>query len=98
MNRSERRRYEMLLRVRDFGRTHRQQFSQSSEAGKAFTVVDEATAQIEAHAKAKLLTKKEGRKERAAVRGAIEERLKLVARFRSKDSHGNESPRRDGER
>jgi hypothetical protein len=50
----------MLLRVRDFGTTHRQQFRESSEAGKAFAAVDDAAGQIEAHAKAKLLTKEEG--------------------------------------
>ncbi len=80
MNRHERRRYEMLLRVRDFGTTHRQQFPESSEAGKALAAVGDAAAQIEVHAKAKLLTKEEGRQARAAVRAAIEERLKLVAR------------------
>ena len=80
MNRSQSRRYEMLLKVRDFGINHRQQFPESSPASKAFQAIGEAAAEIEAHATAKLLTKEEGKQARAAVRKAIDERVKIVTR------------------
>jgi len=80
MERYERQRYEMLVRVRNFGMTHRQHFPETSAGGKAFTVVAEAAAALEAHATAKLLTAEEGKKTKAAARNAVVERLAVIAR------------------
>ena len=47
MYQSERQKYEMLGRVRDFGRTYGHLFPESSLARQAFTVVANAVAEIE---------------------------------------------------
>ncbi|MCC7008281.1 MAG: hypothetical protein IT184_05650 [Acidobacteria bacterium] len=80
MNRTERKRYEMMIRVGEFGSSNREQFPESSPAGQAFAAVHDAVARIDAHAKAKLLTREEGRQARASLRKAIEARVKIVAR------------------
>jgi hypothetical protein len=49
-----------------FSTTHRHQFPEGPEAGKAFDVVGDEVAHIKAHAKAILLTKGEGRQARVA--------------------------------
>jgi hypothetical protein len=80
MNKNQRLRYEMFLRVRDFGHVHRDRFPESSTAGKAFAAVAAAVADLEAHAMAGLLTAEEGRKARDAARDALVDRLTAIAR------------------
>ena len=77
MNKNQRLRYEMFLRVRDFGHVHRDRFPESSTAGKAFAA---AVAGLEAHAMAGLLTAEEGRTARDAARDALVDRLTAIAR------------------
>ena len=48
MTRMERTRYEMLLRVRDFGRRYQSRFPESSDGAQAFATVARAVAEIEA--------------------------------------------------
>jgi len=72
--------YQSLVRVRDFGITHREHFPESSTGGKAFTAVAGAAAAIEAHATTTLLTAEEGKKRKAAARQAVAERLATISR------------------
>jgi hypothetical protein len=80
MTREQRLRYEMLLRVRDFGSAHRARFPESSTAGKGFAAVAGAVAAIEGHAMDGLVTAEEGRKARDAAREVLVERLTAIAR------------------
>ena len=69
MTRYEQARFDMLLRVRDFGTAHRGRFPESSTAGKAFAAVSAAVTTLEAHATARVLAAEEGKKaKRAAFR------------------------------
>lgn len=79
MNRNDTLRYEMFLRVKDFGVEHRDEFPESSPAGLAFSAVTSAAAAIEA-ADAKLQTAQATRRAKAALRDDIVERLTTVAR------------------
>ena len=54
MNAIERRRYEMLVRVRDFGDAHSDLFPETSLARRTFAAVAEAVQQLNAHAVAKM--------------------------------------------
>lgn len=80
MTRIERVRYEMLLRVRDFGAAHQAHFPESSAASQAFATVARAVAEIEAHATTKVVISREGRKAKAATRKVILERMAAIAR------------------
>lgn len=71
MKKTERVRYEMLLRVRDFGAAHKDLFPESTTDGQTFARVAKATAEIEAHTLAKSLAAKSGRKSKAAAREAV---------------------------
>ena len=80
MTKSERVRYEMLLRVRDFGNEHHELFPELSAGGQAFAQVAQATARIGAHATRKPLTAADGREAIVASRALLLERLRLVVR------------------
>lgn len=80
MTRHERVRYEMLLRIRDFGAAHREQFPESSSGSQAFATVAEAVADVEAHATAKLVKVREGQRDRAARRSIMLSRMRTIAR------------------
>ena len=80
MRRTERVRYEMLLRVRGFGIANRDRFPESSTGGQAFATVAQAIVQIDAHTTTKPLTAKDGREAMAIARAAIRDRMRIVAR------------------
>jgi hypothetical protein len=54
MNTIETRRYEMLVKVRDFGRAHGDLFPTSSPGGKAFAAVEAAVTELGRHAVMKM--------------------------------------------
>ena len=76
----EKLRYEMLLRVRDFGSEHQSLFPATSAAGQAFTTVVEAVAAIEDQAANRLVTAQAGKKARAVARQDVAGRLAAIAR------------------
>ena len=80
MTRTDRARYEMFSRVRQFGKTHGQRFSESSIGGKAFATVTAAVDALEQNAKAKVRNADDGQEARALARNAIVEQLREVAR------------------
>lgn len=80
MTRHERVRYEMLLRIRDFGTAHRELFPESLSGQRAFADVGRAIEQIEAHSTARLTAGRESRRSKAARRAAMLDRMRAIAR------------------
>jgi hypothetical protein len=80
MNTIETRRYEMLVRVRDFGENHGHLFPESSQAGQQFAAVAAAVQQLEEHAVAKMSTARGGVSPKSMARGALRSRLGAISR------------------
>jgi hypothetical protein len=80
MTNSETRRYEMLLRVREFGETHRDRFPAPSLARQAFDEVAAAVAQLSEQAVSKMAAARGGKGTKATARRALTERLEAMAR------------------
>jgi hypothetical protein len=80
MNRYQSRKYEMFLRVREFGHAHRQLFPESSAAHKSFVALAAATDRIKTSTTAATLTAGDGRKTKTRLRDAILERMADIAR------------------
>ncbi len=81
MKNTENRRYEMLLRVQEFGDTHRDVFPPSSPGGQAFDALAGLTKKLGKQAVSKLSAARqgEGRKKQAARAGLLE-RLDTISR------------------
>jgi hypothetical protein len=73
-------RYEMLVRVSEFGASHRERFPEPSLAGQAFAVIANAVGQLKDRAVAQLALRREGARARAAARAALLERLQSISR------------------
>jgi len=80
MTKSELVRYEMLLRVRDFGAAHRELFPESSDGANALATVAQATAEIGAQTTNKQITASHGREAMAVARARVLERMETIAR------------------
>lgn len=80
MTRVERVRYEMLLRIRDFGSAYRGRFPESSRAGQTFDTVTMAVADAGTHAMAKAAAAGRGRRKRIVTRAAILAEMLVIAR------------------
>jgi hypothetical protein len=80
MTNLETRRYAMLARVRDFGEGHRDLFPQSSEGGQAFATVAAAVAKLDAHARSKASSARDGTKAKVAARESLVTRLESIGR------------------
>lgn len=79
MKRQQRFKYEMFVRVRDFGTAHASLFPAASKGGQAFARVLAATTAIEEHLKNHVLGKAEARRIKAATRESLFEYLKTIA-------------------
>src|ERR1700757_2344507 len=79
MTNKETRRYEMLVRVRDFGEAHRDLFPKSTPGGEAFGAVAEAVRQMTDHAVVKLSTAQEGKAARTDARAMLLDQLTAIA-------------------
>ncbi len=80
MTKEQRFKYQMFVRVRDFGVAHAALFPESSKGGQAFARVSAAVAEIDEHMKDHVLGRAEARKVKAATRGAVFEYLKTIAK------------------
>jgi hypothetical protein len=83
MNSVETRRYEMLVRVRDFGVAKSGQFPSSTVGGQAFAAVAAAVASLNEHAAAHLSGRgsaREGRASKAVAREALRDDLDAIVR------------------
>ena len=75
----ERQKYEMLVRVRDFGEAHQDLFPESSFARDHFAAVDAAVKALSQHAVSKMLTAREGRSTKVTAREALLTRLEAIS-------------------
>ena len=101
---NETRRYEMLVRVRDFGDTHGDLFPTSSLARDQFTAVAAAVKVLSEYSVRKMSAKQEGKRTKGLAREALNDRLESMvrtARAIARDTPGFEdrfhipSPRTD---
>jgi hypothetical protein len=76
----ETRRYEMLVRVRDFGKAHGDLFPESSLAARHFATVAAAVKQLSGHAAMKMSAAREGKSNKATAREALLESLETISR------------------
>lgn len=79
MTKQQRFKYEMFVRVRDFGVAHAALFPEGSKGGQGFARVKAATAAIEDGLKNHVLGKVEARRIKAATRESLFEYLKTIA-------------------
>ena len=79
MQKQQRLKYEMLLRVQDFGIAHRELFPETSIGGQAFKELAEATARIDAHVQTRPPAN-DGRKEKAVAREAVKAAMRAIVR------------------
>ena len=75
----ERQKYEMLVRVRDFGEAHQDLFPESSFARDHFAAVDAAVKALSQHAVSKMLTAREGKSTKVTAREALLTRLEAIS-------------------
>lgn len=83
MNSLDTRRYEMLVRVRDFGAAHSDLFAKSSLAGRAFASVASAVSKLMQHAASQQSGRssaREGTTSKAVAREALREDLDAIVR------------------
>ena len=80
MTRHERHRFEMFVRVRNFGRAHGRHFPESSTAADAFAAIAAVVADMERQGTRKLLTADEGRRVLMTARQALVARLTAIVR------------------
>ena len=73
------RRYEMLVRIRDFGKVHADLFPNSSLAREQFAAIGAAVKELSAHAVKRMLGAREGTASKAAARNALRDRLEALA-------------------
>lgn len=79
MTRQQRFRYEMFVRVRDFGAAHQDLFPESSTAGRTLARVTAAVAAVDEHQKNHVLGTAEARRVKAETRAAVVEYMKTIA-------------------
>ena len=80
MTASDTRRYEMLVRVREFGVSHQDRFPESSVGGQAFAAVAAAVTELSQQAVSRLMAQKEGQSSQAQAKIALEEQLDAIQR------------------
>ncbi len=83
MTSKETRKYEMLVRVRDFGDSHQELFPRSTLAGKLFVEIADAVDELDQHAVSKMSAHGaalEGGGARVEAREALRERLDAIIR------------------
>ena len=80
MTKKQTRQYAMLVRVRDFGNAHKDQFPEGSEAEKALAVVTAAVVEVEAFTNAKLTAKRVSNPSKRAAKQALAVRIAAIVR------------------
>ena len=80
MTRDQRSRYEMFVRVRDFGTAHRDAFPASASGGQMFDEVTTAVATIEDQLKQRVLARAEAQRVKKTTRQAVVRYMRAVAR------------------
>ena len=83
MKDTERRRYEMMVRVRDFGAAHAASFPSATISGELFAQLEAIVTELESHAAAQssgASAAREGTSVRAAARAALREDMEAISR------------------
>jgi hypothetical protein len=83
VNDSERRRYEMFVRVRDFGAAHTDEFAANGRGQELFDSIRNVVSELNSHASAKtsgLGTARRGTATRASARSAVREGIEAISR------------------
>ena len=80
MTTGQNRRYEMLVRVRSFGDTHREAFPEHTVGGHAFAAIAAAVTQMSEFYRSKVTTSRESRSTKALARAALADRINTIAR------------------
>jgi len=78
MTRQQRQKYEMFVRVRNFGLVTRDVFPESSTGGLAFTMVAEAVAALEEHLSRLAVARAEARRIRTTTRRAVADAMRVL--------------------
>ncbi len=94
MTREQRYKYEMFVRVHDYGTAHQDLFPESSTGGRTFAMVAAALAKIDEHLKNHVLARAEARRVKVATRAAVFNYMKIVAHAarRATRNEPNDSP------
>ena len=79
MTRLQRFKYEMFVRVRDYGTAHAALFPESSAGGQTFARVAAAVAALDDHLSNRIVASAESRKVKAATRAAVSESIRTLA-------------------
>ena len=79
MTREQRFKYEMLVRVRDYGTAHKDHLPESSSGEERFAQVSTAVAAIDDHLNARIVAAADARGVKAATRAAVFEYMKAIA-------------------
>lgn len=79
MTRQQRFKYEIFVRVRDFGTAHAALFPEATKGNQAFARVLSAVAEIDEHSKNHVLGRAEARRIKAATRVSVFDYLKTIA-------------------
>jgi hypothetical protein len=80
VTRDQRYKYEMLIRVRDFGFAHRDRFPPASTGGAGFARVAAALEAIDEHLEHRVLGQANGRKVKDTTRAAVFDYMKILAK------------------
>ena len=78
MNKDQKGKYEVLVRVRDFGAAHQELFPESSVGRQAFAEVAQSVVDIEAHFAERVRAAEETRRVTAAKRRAVVEAMRAI--------------------
>jgi hypothetical protein len=79
MKKQQRYRYEMFVRVRDYGTAHAALFPESSAGSQTFARVTAAVTAIDDHLKNRVVARAEGRKVKTTTRAAVLDGMKTLA-------------------
>jgi hypothetical protein len=79
MTRGQRFKYEMFVRVRDYGTAHRELFPESSTGGQRFAQVTAAVAAIDDHLENRIVGRAEARRVKRTTRAAVFDYMKTLA-------------------
>jgi hypothetical protein len=79
MTKRQARQYEMLVRVRAFGKAHQDHFTEGGEGNRAFNVVGAALTEVDAYNSGKQTAGRQSRQSKPAAKQALTAQLRRVA-------------------
>lgn len=92
MNRTQKRRLEMFVRSRDFGKEHQALFPESTMGGQLFAALAAAVASIEQFLTNRVVARAEARKVKDSTKAAVYEYVKAIANTARRITAGESGP------